>query len=139
MEPVRRFEGLRAMPIFQEQKNRWLEEGTSQPSAFIARFQLPPNTAPLDVTEATVHLSIRALQRPVRLISIQDGGLTDVTTLNSPDGLSRIPIPPEQIQVDADGGILLAFDVGPSFDATVEIQPMWTVQQFGLELRGVTK
>ncbi len=139
MQPVRRFEGLRAMPIFQEQKNRWLEEGTSQPSAFIARFQLPPNTAPLDVTEATVHLSIRALQRPVRVISIQDGRLTDVTSLNSPDGMNRIPIPPEQIRIDADGGILLAFDVGPSFDATVEIQPMWTVQQFALELHGVTK
>lgn len=101
--------GLTLMPLYSPQKREWISN--QMPSAFIGRFMLPPQVLPLKLTGAKLHLGITAVGRPVRVLAMDGLKLTELQVIQSPDGDQVLELPVEALKVDAEGGVLLAFDV----------------------------
>ncbi len=137
---------LTILPIYQPHLNRWIES-VSNASAFLARFQLPEQVLPLTPGSARIYIDMTATGRTVTLLSYRAGKLVEVGKLASPSGSSIVEVPGELLEIDSDGGIVLAFDVSKTADqlraetdpsAAVETRgtDMWSIRHFGLEVAG---
>lgn len=131
--------GLNRLPIYIASTRKWLDE-ISGPSAYLARFVIPAGARPLKITEAKVHLDITAIGRPVRILTIRGTEPIELARLTGPDGHVVVTLDVSKLQIDARGGVLLAFDVQNAdnrLPGQVQGTDIWSVRQFGLELSGV--
>ncbi len=138
----RRSLGLPQMAgLYNEAKRDWaLKDGTSQSSAFVARFMLPKSVLPIRPTEATLHLDMTAIGRPVRIVTGMNNRPLEVTVLQGPDGPTSIKLSADQLQVDDQGGVLIGFDVQQAEGSTqldIRQSLMWRVRSMQLDVTGV--
>ncbi|QNN22378.1 hypothetical protein HED60_08855 [Planctomycetales bacterium ZRK34] len=130
--------GLNLLPIYRPDTKTWLPE-ISGPSAFVGRFVIPEAVRPLKITAAKVHLDMDAIGRPVRILTLRDMKPVELASIINPSGPQAIDIPVDQLDIDADGGVMIAFDVQnpPNFTpGSAKSSDIWTIRRFGLEVTG---
>ena len=103
------------------------------------RFQMPPAVLPVQLSQATLHLHIRA---PFRKMTVKGTGAGDakpVTLLETeaPAELMRIEIKdPSLLQLDAEGGLYLNVAIGAA--TAGESDSNWKIELISLEAAGTT-
>ena len=124
--------------VFTNFKGQWVETRLGVTEWF--RFQLPETVLPLDVSGATVSLTVRAPSRTVELLVPRDGELEPLVSWRQPIGTYRHEIDgAESIAVDDEGGIRLVVRVSDEEAAATEDQmkqATWKIERFQLEIRG---
>jgi hypothetical protein len=124
--------------VFTNFKSEWVETRLGVTEWF--RFQLPETVLPLEVTGATVSLSVRAPSRTVELLAPDDGELVPLVSWRQPIGTYLHELDDaESIAVDDEGGIRLVVRVSDEEMAETEDQmkqATWKIERFQLAIRG---
>ena len=77
------------------------------------RFQVPEPVLPLEVSQATLSLSIRASSRAVDVMALSDGEPVAVRHLSHPIGTYEVILDrPQWLQLDDEGGLKIGIRVG---------------------------
>ncbi|MHB8900085.1 MAG: hypothetical protein ACYC6Y_15155 [Thermoguttaceae bacterium] len=77
------------------------------------RFQVPECVLPLEVTRATLLLSVRAPSRSVEILALSDAGPVVVKTLIHPIGAYQVTLDrPDLLRLDEQGGLKIAVSAG---------------------------
>ena len=107
-------------------------------AAFIGDFTLPAQVQPLKLSRATLNLNISASGRGVLVMTLRDGELVTLHSMSSPDGAYAIDLPVDQLQMDADGSIVLVVEATDASGTTPDDTggAMWRMQDIGLEVAG---
>ena len=107
------------------------------------RFQLPRTVLPIQLSRATISLTVRAPSRTVEILVPTPDGPQVVMTRSHPIGtFSTVVNRPELLQLDADGGLLLAVRVSDDETANPLDQmtlALWNIQKLELEVTGTVQ
>ncbi len=107
------------------------------------RFQMPEAVLPIQLSQATVSLDIRAPSRLVELLCLSDGAPVVVKELTHPIGAFEIVLDrPELLELDEQGGLVIAVRVGSeeSVDSgDLMSQASWKVESLQMNIVGTVR
>ena len=107
------------------------------------RFQLPKSVLPIDLSQATVSLDIRAPSRLVEILCLRDGAPVVVKELTHPIGTFETVLDrPALLQLDEQGGLAIGVKVSSeeSADAADLMgQASWKVESLQMSIVGTVR
>lgn len=127
-----------AAPTYDNVRKAWIGPVTKETETYL-RFQLPQSVLPLELSDATLTVSINAPGRELTIYGLENGAPIEVANRSSPVGTIAIALNnPAALQVDEQGGLVLGVVVGAfAGEASDSISVTgWTIEDVRLQLRG---
>lgn len=107
------------------------------------RFQMPETVLPLELSQATVSLDIRAPSRLVEILCLRDGAPVVVNELTHPIGTFETVLDrPAVLQLDEQGGVAIGIRVSSEESADSEDlmgQATWKVESLQMSIVGTVR